>query len=226
MFYTVYKTTNNINMKVYIGKHQTKNLDDGYLGSGKLLKAAIKKYGKESFSKEILFIFDNEQEMNEKEKEMVKIGANTYNLCEGGRGGFGYINSDPVLVYKRDLKLNKSKGRLAANKALLEKYGENWNSIISSFAKNLWLNDISYRNALSEKLSAAAKKRKKITGYIASDEAKQKQRESFRRNNHQKGEKNSQYGKIWITNGSENKLIKRIDFSSFIEKGFYKGRKI
>ena len=37
MFYTIYKTTNKISDKVYIGKHQTKDLEDGYLGSGKML---------------------------------------------------------------------------------------------------------------------------------------------------------------------------------------------
>jgi hypothetical protein len=48
----IYKTTNLINNKIYIGKSNTNNSD--YLGSGKRLKLAIKKYGKENFKKEML----------------------------------------------------------------------------------------------------------------------------------------------------------------------------
>lgn len=93
MYYTVYKITNKINGHFYIGKHITKNLDDGYIGSGKLIKAAIKKHGKENFIKEILEFLNTEEEMNEAEKRYVVLGEGSYNLCPGGHGGFGYINS-------------------------------------------------------------------------------------------------------------------------------------
>lgn len=92
MFYTVYKVTNSVNGKSYTGKHQTDDLNDRYLGSGNNLKRAIKKYGIDKFQKEILFVFDNEKDMNDKEKELVVVSEQSYNLCEGGQGGFGYIN--------------------------------------------------------------------------------------------------------------------------------------
>ena len=62
MFYTIYKTTNNINGKWYIGYHSTKDVNDDYLGSGRDLKKAIKKYGIKNFSKEILFVFNSAEE--------------------------------------------------------------------------------------------------------------------------------------------------------------------
>ena len=88
MHYTIYKITNKINGKTYIGKHQTTDLNDGYMGSGKLLKKVIEKYGLENFTKEILFDFNNEAEMNSKEAELVVVSEETYNLCPGGHGRF------------------------------------------------------------------------------------------------------------------------------------------
>lgn len=104
MYYTIYKTTNLVNSKIYIGMHVTDDPNDGYLGSGKVLQQAIRKYGKEKFKKEILFVFDNEQEMKDKEKEIVTeafcLRNDTYNLCNGGKGGFGYINRSGIVKFK------------------------------------------------------------------------------------------------------------------------------
>lgn len=84
----IYKTTNLINNKFYIG--QEKNDSDSYLGSGKILKNAIQKYGKENFRKEILEICESEKELDEKEIYWIKkLNATNrkigYNICEGGR---------------------------------------------------------------------------------------------------------------------------------------------
>lgn len=96
MFFIIYKIINKINNKEYIGKHKTINVNDGYMGSGTAIKKAIQKYGKKNFHKEILFIFTNEELMNEKEKELVTEeycnSYYTYNMSVGGKGGFSYIN--------------------------------------------------------------------------------------------------------------------------------------
>jgi len=112
MFYTIYKVTNLLNEKFYIGKHVTNNLDDGYMGSGKLIKQAIKKHGIQNFSKEILFIFDNEEEMNLKERELVVVNENTYNLCDGGKGGWSYINRNDIPKFRGRKHKEESKAKM------------------------------------------------------------------------------------------------------------------
>ena len=90
-YYIVYKTTNTTNNKYYIGTHQSNVLMDNYLGSGKLLKMAVQKYGRKQFIRENLFIFNNPKSMFEKERELLTNVYNTpecYNLAIGGSGGF------------------------------------------------------------------------------------------------------------------------------------------
>jgi len=90
----IYKTTNIINGKYYIGKDV--NNSNHYLGSGVLLKMAIKKYGKENFNKEILEYCETLEILEEREKFWIKelnsivLG---YNLTEGGTGGDTFTNN-------------------------------------------------------------------------------------------------------------------------------------
>lgn len=87
-YYIVYKTINLINNREYIGVHVTSDLDDKYIGSGFLLKLAIKKYGRENFKKTILHIFDNRNDMMKMERELVNEDyverLDTYNIELGG----------------------------------------------------------------------------------------------------------------------------------------------
>ena len=90
MYHFVYETTNLINQKVYIGKHSTSNLCDGYLGTGKYLKNSVKKYGKENFKRKILKFFETEQEAYGYEEKLVTnefvSRKDTYNIITGGVG--------------------------------------------------------------------------------------------------------------------------------------------
>jgi len=72
-YHYLYKITNLINNKIYIGIHSTNRLDDGYLGSGLAFKRALKLYGKENFRKEILEWFDWRIEALQREAEIVNF---------------------------------------------------------------------------------------------------------------------------------------------------------
>lgn len=88
MLYTIYRVTHLESGKYYIGKHQTENPNDGYMGSGQLIRRSVKKHGVKSFKKEVIHFFETEEEMNAKEAELVTeefcARKDTYNLCPGG----------------------------------------------------------------------------------------------------------------------------------------------
>ena len=104
IFYGIYKTTNLVNGKMYIGKHQTSNVDDLYLGSGKILKYAIAKYGKNNFKREWIMFCEDEEEMNLMERIYVDetwiSRSDTYNIGLGGEGGHVWIGKPPNLGKK------------------------------------------------------------------------------------------------------------------------------
>lgn len=90
-YYIIYKITDIINNMVYIGQHATNDLNDNYMGSGTILRAAQLKYGMHNFKKQILKVFDNEYDMDRYEQMIVNkdfINSNrTYNIVLGGKSG-------------------------------------------------------------------------------------------------------------------------------------------
>ena len=112
----IYLTTNNINGMKYIGKHYGE-LDDTYLGSGKLLKQDILKYGKENFTKSILYVSENDIENSEKEKQFIALynavsNPLFYNIHEGGSGGnttIGYSLEEKEALRRKLSEVNRGK---------------------------------------------------------------------------------------------------------------------
>jgi len=200
VFYTIYKITNLLNDKIYIGKHQTKDLNDGYMGSGKHLKRAISKHGIKNFKKEILFVFDNENEMNDKEAEIVDedfvLREDVYNICVGGQGGFSYINNNKMNNSNKD------------KSAIYIKLSEKLKGIPNSSASG----------RLKERHRLGLIRYDTFSGRNHSEETKRKI--GIASSKHQQGELNSQYGSFWITDGKQNMRC----YDNKIPKGWYKGR--
>lgn len=121
MNFYVYETTNNINGKKYIGKRRCKcNIeDDYYLGSGKFIKIAISKYGRENFSKKILKVCEDENSAFKWEEHFIKEvdafkNPNYYNISAGGKAGFKCFagKSEEELKLWRQRMSESRKGRV------------------------------------------------------------------------------------------------------------------
>jgi hypothetical protein len=115
-FHFTYQTTNLINGKIYIGVHSTTNINDGYLGSGKFLKLAINKYGKENFNRIELDFFKSSKEAYLEESFLVSKSfinnKSNYNASVGGKGGYNGGNGGVWDDARRRVYSDKKKGKL------------------------------------------------------------------------------------------------------------------
>jgi hypothetical protein len=194
--YTVYRTTDLTNGKVYVGKHKTDNPNDGYLGSGKLLRRAIEKHGRDSFRKEVLHVFPTEEEMDAKEAELVTeefcLRDDNYNLCSGGKGGWSYVNS---FVTSEQKSASGRKGARMSSRSTQR------------------FKEARYEAAIKPGFYVPSFKDRRHT-----DDTKRKIAIA---NARMIGSKNSQFGTIWITDGSRNSKINGTDV---VPDGWRKGR--
>lgn len=199
-YHTVYQITNKINGKIYIGVHQTSDLDDGYMGSGLYIKRAIKKHGIENFTKQYLRICESEEEMFIMEADIVDqpfiCRKDTYNIQPGGGGGWSIDQQ----------KENNRRSQIKQKQMIKDD---------PEFLK--------MRQEIGRKNFSDAHKEGKIPydnfkGKTHKEESKKKMRASHEGKH--VGKLNSQYGTMWITTGTKNKKIKKTDH---IPVGWKKG---
>lgn len=202
MYGYIYLTTNLITGKQYIGKHHS-NIFVGnkYLGSGKILKQAIEKYGKENFTVELLKGCETLEELNAAEIYYIDIynartDSNFYNIRKGGDCGpggpmfSGHHHTEDTKVL---MSINR-KGELNPN------YGNHWTQ--SADLK-----------ALHSKLSSGESNG--MYGKTHTEEAKA----TIGKKNHE-----ALFGRIRITDGVSNKLIPKEDLQYYLDAGWYRGQ--
>lgn len=176
--------------------HSTTNLNDGYIGSGTNLRFAIRKYGPNNFKFEILEWCINREELIKREKEIINENflndPNCYNLKPGGTGGF----NNPTHQY------NCSKAAGIKHREMLE-CDENYRKKIS-----ISRTETNKKNHSNGRLKSI----QQIYSWVGKKHKEETKKKISEKNslNHS-GQKNSQFGTKWITNGKQNKKIKSSD---------------
>ena len=197
----LYKTTCKVTGRYYIGMHSTSNIDDGYLGSGKRLRYSIRKHGEDNHKKEVLELFESRELLIEADKKVITgemlVDIMCMNLKAGGEGGFTVEQQKNGT--KKMVQLIKER---YLTDVLFKDKCDNARRIGTQKAHIAGL--IKYNNFLGKSHSEETK-------ILMSESSK----------GIGCGEMNSQYGTIWITNGTENKKIKK-DYN--IPDNWYRGR--
>ena len=197
MYGYIYKTTNKLNNKIYIGQKKSEVfLEDKYLGSGKYLKRAINKYGKDNFKVELIDTANSRKDLSDLEIFYIKKFNATdssigYNIAKGGIGG------GEVYVH------NNFKNEFITLERLDDYLNNGWQLGMLPGRK-----EVNHSETRGMNISKALKGKKK-----SKEHAK----------NHSNSLKKSK--RHWYTNGliGEDLLLKESDE---IPNGYYKGRSV
>jgi len=152
-------TINKINNKKYIGQHI--KFDDNYLGSGKVIQLAIKKYGKENFKRIILDYAYSQEELNEKEKYFIQYynainSKEFYNIHVGGKGGDTY--SGRTELEKSNFKKKMSELTKGENNGMFGKSHKDFSKYKMKITRNTNKNKYKYSSEeFRNKISAVTK---------------------------------------------------------------------
>jgi len=186
----IYKITNLINGKYYIGKD--KNDRNSYFGSGTIIKQAINKYGKSNFKKTILEKCNSNEELSSKEifwiKKLNSTSPNGYNITTGGEGGDTTSNhpNKKNIIKKRNLS-NKNKKRS-------EEFCKKLSKQLKQYYKNIDKETLKNRSLKSVK---NRQKRINEQGYTKRELSAQKQNAEFLIKLNQSKEGRERVSKQW-----------------------------
>lgn len=189
-YHFIYKTTNQINGKFYVGMHSTDDPNDGYLGSGYKLRRSINKYGNENFKMEILEFFDNRKLLVERERDLVNEellkDPMCMNLVFGGNGGFISVDGYKKGAKRMNEVLWSNPDWVAKKRKLSKEYATNnpTGFAATRIGGGMYWAGKTHTEETKRKMSEA--KKGKYNGF-----------------------NNPQFGTMWITNGTENKKIKK-----------------
>lgn len=251
MNYTVYKITNKINSKIYVGCHVTENLNDGYMGSGVNIKKAIKKFGRENFIKEVLYIFDNKEDMLNKEREIVNNEftkrEDVYNIIIGG----GELTTLGLAVVRNKdgeyFTVNKEDPRYLSGELTATMDGK---SVLKDKDGNIVITEKNDPRYLSGELVGCSKGKVNVIDkygnvlkisvedprYISgelkfnhcwnvfSHTEETKIKMSLAKKGKYNGEKSKFFGMCWITKDGINDRIYKEDLDKMISEGWRRGR--
>ena len=221
--YLIYQIRNKLNGMIYIGQHQTENVNDGYMGSGILITRAIEKYGLENFEKTNLFECKSEAEMNAKEAEIVNkdfiARDDVYNMAIGG---FNWSSAN-----KRYTKERRSADMKKFFDSMTDDERKHYFQLKTKLYYEWW-NNLSecQKSEFSDKVSNGIKNHIKKYGALFanhkhSDETKNKI--SAAKKGKCCGKANSMHGKIWICNDKTHESKTHLS-SLPIPEGWRKGR--
>ena len=166
--YLIYKLVNIENGMHYIGQHKTLEPLDDYMGSGVYIRNAVDCYGPSKFIKQILFDFDNFDDMNQKEQELVPLSSchthdpMSYNLQVGG------CTSEIGHLHMKQTYANKSEEeKLAFSKKMSElttgekngMFGYKWSNEQREHQSNIMRGKSSWCNDVDEETQQDFKRR-------------------------------------------------------------------
>ena len=244
--YYVYKTTNIVNNKIYIGVHKSNDIQsDQYFGSGDLLRTAIAKYGKQKFKRQILYQFKDKQSAYAMQKLIVDKQfvkrKGTYNTRYGGEGGFGHMKGT-ICVKDADgnvFRVDKNDPRYSSGQLIhitkrmvpvRDKGGNTFNVAIddpryisgqlSHTSKGKKFQSKRGMVTVKDKYGTNFRVYKDDQRYLSGQLVSVNRGHKYPQN-HQAGQRNSQYGTMWITNTIQNKKIKK---QQPVPQGWKKGR--